>query len=54
MRKWLDSVNEHQNIVTATIQIETILIMMHSRQRVRARKHFTPSISSIVSHANEL
>ena len=48
----IDSVNEHQNIVTATIQLETIVIIVHSRQR--ERKHFIPSISSIVRHANEL
>ena len=27
MRTWLDSVNEHQNTVTATIQLATILII---------------------------
>ena len=27
MRTWLDSVNEHQNTVTATIQLETNLIV---------------------------
>ena len=41
MRIWLDSVNEHQNTVTATLQLETILIIGAFTGRVR--KHYKPS-----------
>ena len=41
MRTWLDSVNGHQNTVTATIQLENPS-MVHSQRRLH--KHYLPPL----------
>ena len=54
MRTWLDSVNEHQNPVIATILLESIIIIGACTVESIKQTLQTPSISSIVHHANKL